>query len=845
LTVTTTATALAATYPITVSNSGNAVTGVGTLTVNQKALVPGITASSKVYDGDTTATITSRSLTGIVVGDNVSLSGGIATFSDKNADNGKTVTGSGFTLSGAQAANYFLSPTTASTTADITPLALTVSGITANNKVYDGNTTATLNTGSAALVGVVGSDDVTLDSSGAVGTFDTAAVGTGKSVTVSGLTLSGADAGNYSLTQPTTTADITAKALTVSGITANNKVYDGTTTATLNTGSAALVGVVGSDDVTLDVSGAVGTFASANVGTWTVTISGLVITGADAGNYSLTQPTTTASITGATLTVTGITTSNKIYDGTTAAALDTTGATLVGVVSGDDVTLDVSGAVGTFDTAAVGTGKIVAVSGLTISGADAGKYSLTQPTTTADITAKALTVSGITADNKVYDGNTTATLNMGSAALVGVVGSDDVTLDTSGAVGAFDTANVGTGKTVTVSGLVLTGADAGNYSLTQPTTTADITAKALTISGITADDKVYDGTAAATLSGTPVLNGVVSGDTVNLGGTPVATFADKNVGNGKTVNVTGYTISGADAANYTLTQPTLSADITPLAIVGSITANNKVYDGTTAATIAGRSLSGVISGDVVSYVGGTATFSDANVGNGKTVTAVGLSLSGADAGNYTVNTTAVTTADITPASTTTSLVSSANPSVFGSSVTFTATVAPSGATGTVQFYADGATLGSAQSLSGSGTASVNTSSLAVGTHVITTTYTSSSANYTGSTSAELSQVVSPACDLVSNVDFTFLPTVPKVGQSVNFTAVASGTAPITYTWNFGHGANVETTSAVTAHSFPLTTTVQTYNVSLTAANACTSATTPVVKPVTVWPYLVYLPIIMR
>ena len=53
-------------------------------------------------------------------------------------------------------------------------------------------------------------------------------------MTVAGLTIGGADAGNYTLTQPTTTANITAKALTVSGVTASNKVYDGTTTATLN-----------------------------------------------------------------------------------------------------------------------------------------------------------------------------------------------------------------------------------------------------------------------------------------------------------------------------------------------------------------------------------------------------------------------------------------------------------------------------------------------------------------------------------------------------------------------------------------------------------------------------------
>jgi hypothetical protein len=974
--------------------------------------VSGLTADNKVYDGNTTATLNtgSAALVGVVGSDDVTLdtTGAAGTFDTANVGTNKTVTVSGLTLTGADAGNYSLTQPT--TTADITAKALTVSGITADNKVYDGNTTATLNTGSAVLVGVVGSDDVTLDVSGAVGTFDTAAVGTGKTVTVSGLTLSGADAGNYSLTQPTTTADITPKNLTVTGITADNKVYDGNTTATLNSGSAVLVGVVGSDDVTLDVSGAVGTFDTANVGTGkTVTVSGLALSGADTGNYSLTQPTTTANITAKNLTVSGLTADNKVYDGNMTATLNTGSAALVGVVGSDDVTLDSSGAVGTFDTANVGTGKTVTVSGLTLSGADAGNYSLTQPTTTADITtrpitvtavtdtkeydgttssagvptitsgslaagdtatwtqtfdtknvgtgktltptgsvsdgnggnnyavtfvtdttgvitAKALTVSGITADNKVYDGNTTATLNTGSAALVGVVGSDDVTLDTSGAVGTFDTANVGTGKTVTASGLTLSGADAGNYSLTQPTTTADITAKALTVTGITANDKPYDGNTTATLNtGSAALVGVVGSDDVTLDSSgAVGTFASANVGTW-TVTISGLAITGADISNYTLIQPTTTASITGATVtVTGITADNKVYDGTTAATLdtTGATLVGVVSGDDVTLEvsGAVGTFDTANVGTGKIVTVSGLTLSGADAGKYSL-TQPTTTADITPkpvtvtanagqskvfgaadpvltytssdpaatfsgalsrvagenvgtyaitqstlvgtgnytigsfvpadftitpASTTTSLVSSANPSVFGSSVTFTATVAPSSATGTVQFYADGATLGSAQSLSGSGTASVSTSSLAVGTHVITATY-SGDTNHLGSTGTlSPNQVVSPACDPVTGVNFSFAPSVPRVGQSVLFTAtVTAGTAPITYTWNFGHGGNVEATSAVTAHSFPLTTTVQTYNVTLSAANACTSPTTPVAKPVTVWPYLVYLPIIMR
>ena len=83
-----------------------------------------------------------------------------------------------------------------------------VCAVTANNKVYDGTTTATLNTGSATLMGVIGGDSVTLDASGATGTFASADVADGITVTVAGLSISGAQAGDYTLTQPTTTADI-------------------------------------------------------------------------------------------------------------------------------------------------------------------------------------------------------------------------------------------------------------------------------------------------------------------------------------------------------------------------------------------------------------------------------------------------------------------------------------------------------------------------------------------------------------------------------------------------------------------------------------------------------------
>ena len=532
---------------------------------------------------------------------------------------------------------------------------LTVTGLSAQSKVYDGATTATLS-GTGTLAGVVNGDTVTLGGT-PVGAFASAAVGTGKTVNVSGLSLSGSGAGNYTLTQPAgLTADITAKALTVTGLLAQSKAYDGATAATLS-GTGTLVGVVTGDTVTLSGTPA-GTFASAVVGTGkTVNVSGLSLSGGGAGNYTLTQPAgLTAEITAKALTVTGLSAQSKVYDGATAATLGGSGS-LVGVVSGDtgNVALVQTGYTAAFASKNVANGVAVTVSNLTLGGSAAGNYTLTQPAgLTADITAKALTVTGLSAQSKVYDGATTATLS-GTGTLAGVVNGDTVTLSGT-PVGAFASAAVGTGKTVNVSGLSLSGSGAGNYTLTQPAgLTAEITAKALTVTGLSAQSKVYDGATTATLSGTGTLVGVVTGDTVTLSGTPAGTFASAGVGTGKTVNVSGLSLSGGGAGNYTLTQPAgLTADITSktLTITG-LTAQSKVYDGTTAATLGGTgALVGVASGDssnvTLIQTGYTATFASKNVANGVAVTVSNLTLGGSAAVNYTLTQPTGLAANITP-----------------------------------------------------------------------------------------------------------------------------------------------------------------------------------------------------
>jgi len=179
------------------------------------------------------------------------------------------------------------------------------------------------------------------------------------------------------------------------------------------------------------------------------------------------------------------------------------------------------------------------------------------------ITPKPLTITGLTSSNKVYDGTTTSTLGGTATLSGGLVGSDVVTISGSPTAN-YSQSNVGTSLVITISGYSLSGADAAKYTVTQPTVTnRSITVKPLTITGLTAANKVYDGTSTATLTGTPTLSGLVGADVVSISGTPSANFSTATVGVGKAVTVTGYTITGAQAANYSVSQPTgLTANIT-------------------------------------------------------------------------------------------------------------------------------------------------------------------------------------------------------------------------------------------------------------------------------------------
>lgn len=193
-------------------------------------VVPGVTATLsgytvKTYDSTTAVTDVSQlyAYGQGIDGEQIQFSQvTTATFGDKNAGVDKLVTStvsvvgvSQFNEAGPDPKIYGY-PTQAPiqvngnvgeiTKADVT----VVTGITANDKVFDNTTAATLNTGSATFVGRLGNDQLTVAT--ATGVFNDSAVGNGKPVLISGISLGGNDAGNYNLLSTTgeTTASIFA-----------------------------------------------------------------------------------------------------------------------------------------------------------------------------------------------------------------------------------------------------------------------------------------------------------------------------------------------------------------------------------------------------------------------------------------------------------------------------------------------------------------------------------------------------------------------------------------------------------------------------------------------------------
>jgi len=188
---------------------------------------------------------------------------------------------------------------------------------------------------------------------------------------------------------------------------------------------------------------------------------------------------------------------------------------------------------------------------------------------------------------------------------------------------------------VTIDDYTVAGNDDGNYAIAfADNVTAAITPKAMTV-GFTADDKVYDGTAVATVRDF-VFDGLVDGDALEV--TATAHFAESKVGAWTVTIDDGFTVTGNDDGNYAIDfADNVTASITPKSITVGFTADDKEYDGTTVATVRDFVFPGVIEGDVLEVTAATAQFADSEVGKWAVTIDDGFTITGNEAGNYEFN----------------------------------------------------------------------------------------------------------------------------------------------------------------------------------------------------------------
>ena len=560
--------------------------GTHTGTINKANLTISTSDVTKTYDGNLSALGTATVASGALFnnanngGALDSISGGTFAYTNANVGIGnKTVTTGGVTVTDGNSGGNYNVTYADNTTSTINKRDITaVTGIAANNKTYDGNTNATLNTSAAAFTGIVSGETLTVGA--ATGTFNTKDVLTANTVNITGITLAdgGNLASNYNLTDTTASAsaNITAKALTATA-TASNKVYDGNNTATpAPTLAINAAGFVGSETVTATGTGIFNTKDVVTANTVTVNSTTLAdgTNGGLASNYSLgIGQTAAANITAKALTATA-TASNKVYDGNNTA----TPAPILAINAADFIGSETVTATGTgiFNTKDVVTANTVTVNSTTLAdgtnGGLASNYSLgIGQTAAANITAKALTATA-TAPNKVYDGNTTGSPVLNITA--GLVGAETVIAT---GTGIFNTKDVVTANTVTVNSSTLAdgtnGGLASNYSLgIGQTAAANITAKALTV---TADNRTKTYGQNVVFAGTEFSSvGLVGAETI--GSVSLVSSGAVNTANvaGSAYAITASSATGGtfDANNYAINYVNGSLTVNRAAL--TVTANN-------------------------------------------------------------------------------------------------------------------------------------------------------------------------------------------------------------------------------------------------------------------------------
>jgi gliding motility-associated-like protein len=607
-----------------------------TLTVNPLTVTLTPTLSqSKVYgDADPSLSYTSSPAVGTSLsnGETIAFSGTLTRTAGEDAGTYSITIG---TLTNT---NYTLSYTPADF--NITAKPITIIPTTGQSKTY-GLADATLSYTISPS---------TLPDGTAISLGGTLSRTTGENVGTYSITIGTVSDTNYNISLSPETFAINKKTVTVSGITARDKVYDGTTTSTLDLSSINFDSLSFSDTITATVTG---TFDTKNIGTGkTVTLSASYSSTA-LDNYTIIpQTTTTASITARTVSVTGDIGIDKTFDNTTNLPLGAIGyGSLTGVLTGEDVALS---GVGVYDAVTAGSRNIV-IGTVTLTGADKDNYALNWTNGSGTIAKKTLTV---TANNDAKFVTESDTSGYNGVSYTGFEGDDSISdINTSGLSISRTNSTTNTAAGTYPGTLVPSGVTATNYDISYVNGDYTIIPADKLLLKVSNQTTTY-GTAATysitsaqyyktgTGPGTGLINlsvptpsaGVYpindGASTINIEivpDSPVNSSAGKLIvgSYGLTANV----VSGSSGNFSSNIEVIGNHSVAKQSLTASASSVSKEYDATTAMAGVRLSLATLETGDIVT-VNGTGSFSSPLVGTGLSYTIAGLSLSGIDANNY-------------------------------------------------------------------------------------------------------------------------------------------------------------------------------------------------------------------
>ncbi len=700
-------------------DSGNlnyhSTTGSTTLTITRGTLTVTPANASMAYGG--TVPALPATITGAVNGD-IFLSSSTTTATSASPAGTYPITPTLLGVGLADLGNYNVTYNTGTLTVNPIPLTLTVGNAT---RAYGAGNPAFTST----VAGAIHGDTFTIAYSTSATTASPAGTYAINAV------VSGPAASNYIITVVPGTLTVSPIPLTVL-VNSTSRAYGAANPIFTTTLTGAING-----DTFIDSFSTPATVASP-IGTYPINDTP---SGPATANYTITVIPGVLTITRATATL-NVSANNatRIYG----AANPGFTSTITGALNGDTFTITYA----TSATAAspVGTYSIVP----TVSGAALGNYNVTTSNGTLTITQAALSVIANNATRAYGAANPVFT-----STTTGLVNGDTLTI--AYATSATPTSPIGAYVlTPTVSGAAL-----ANYTLTTGNGALTVTPATLTVAAGNAT-RAYG---AANPVFTAAATGLLNGDTVTITATSSAT-ATSPVGTYLIVPA----ISGAALSNYSLNTVNGTLTITPATTPpATVTVNNatRVY-GTPNPVFTGT-VAGLLNGDNVTLTYAT-TATAASPSGTYPITAT---VSGAAAANY-LFTVFPGTLTITPAPTAMTLTTSGSPSLAGTPITFTATIASAAplVPGTVSFF-NGTTLLGTGTIDAAGVATYTTSSLASGSYTITSVYTAS--NDFGSSSATVTETVIPG---------TFALTVNPPTQFVRGGGATTYTVTATSIQNF-------------------------------------------------------------